>query len=144
MTNWDKRFIELAEYIAQWSKYKNRKVGAVIVDHKNRVISMGYNGWPRGAEDEGHDELYDPKVKYYYVEHAERNAIYNSPISVEGCRMYLPWFPCTDCARAIIQCGITEVICRKPDFNDPDFGEGFKISLELFEECNVKVTWYHD
>jgi dCMP deaminase len=141
MVNWDDRFIELAEFIAKWSRYPGRKVGAVIVGPKNEIRSTGYNGFPRGVNDHL-EERYNDDVKYKWTEHAERNAIYNAYGPLDNCRMYLPWFPCMDCARAIVQCGIKELIANRPDLNDPDWGNDFKLALELFEETGVKVRWY--
>ncbi len=140
---WDTRFMELAEHVAGWSKYPGRKVGAVIVDSLNIVRSMGYNGLPRGINDEL-EERYHSDVKYKWAEHAERNAIYNACCSVRGCRMYIPWFPCMDCARAIVQSGIVELISREPDFQDKDWGIDFKLAIELFKEAGVIVRHYND
>jgi len=73
------------------------------------------------------------------------NAIYNalrSGTSVKGCRMYVPWFPCMDCARAIVQVGIRELIAVRPDEADPQWGEGFTLALQLFRETKVTVRWY--
>jgi len=143
MTNWDKRFIDLANHIATWSKDTNTKTGAVIVDKDNRVISMGYNGFPSGAVDTREDK-YEKPQKYFYTEHAERNAIYNAAklgISTDGCTMYIMWFPCADCARAIIQSGIKKLVCHEPDLNLPKWGEHFEKSLEMFNEVNMKIVY---
>jgi dCMP deaminase len=87
MDKWDNRFMELAEHISYWSKDPRTKVGSVIVDDRNRVVSMGYNGFPRGVHDT--DERYEHRpLKHLLVSHAERNALDNSPLTVEGCTLY--------------------------------------------------------
>ena len=141
MTDWDERFMRLAQYIAQWSKYPGRKTGAIVVGPKNIILSTGYNGLPRGVNDDV-GERYSKDVKYKWTEHAERNAIYNAPVSLDGYRMYVNWFPCMDCARAIVQSGITELIARSPNLNDPDWGHDFELALELFAEVGIKVCYY--
>lgn len=143
MTNWDKRFISLTEHISKWSKDKNTGTGAVIVDSEKRVISMGYNGFPSGAND-GIDSRYDRPQKYLYTEHAERNAIYNASrigASLKGCTMYLMWFPCADCARAIIQSGVKRLVCYEPDLSNQKWGNHFKVAVELLNECGVEVKY---
>src|SRR3954447_3751356 len=108
--DWDGRFMQLATLIGGWSKDRSRKVGCVIVGAHNEVRSTGYNGFPRGVCDD-EDYRHDRPMKYRWTEHAERNAIYSAArigVPLEGCRMFLPWFPCMDCARAIVQAGIVE------------------------------------
>lgn len=142
-TDWDQRFIDLAEYIGNWSKDRSTKVGAVIVDDDKRVVGMGYNGFPAGFDDEI-DSRHERPVKYAYTEHAERNAIFTAARNgshIKGCTMYLKWFPCVDCARAIIQSGIKRVVCTKPDFDDVRWGHSFKVSHELLVECGVELTY---
>ena len=138
-TNWHKRFIKLAHYISQWSKYPGRKVGAVIVDDRHTVISIGYNGSPRGCRDSDNTKFNNPKTKYFYAEHAERNAIYNAANRLVGTTIYSTLFPCAACARAIIQCGITRLITYAPDFSDTAFGEQFKAAIKMFSETGVEV-----
>ncbi len=140
MANWDKRFIKLAKYISTWSKYPGRKVGAVIADDLHRVVSVGYNGLPRNCDDDK-PERYEDNVKYKWAEHAERNAIYNAQTSVRGMTIYLPWFPCVDCARAIVQSGIKCVVCGEPDFDDLDWGLDFKIANEMFTEVGLEIRF---
>lgn len=139
-TNWYKRFFELAKYIAEWSKYPGRHVGAVIVDDRHTVVSIGYNGNPRGCNDVDPSK-YNSSVKYYFAEHAERNAIYNARQPLIGCTLYCTLFPCADCARGIIQTGIKTVITRMPNLEDPDFGGSFKAALKLFDETHVMVYY---
>jgi dCMP deaminase len=146
MADWDMRFMELARHVGQWSKDKSRRVGCVIVGPNNEVRATGFNGFPRGA-DETIESRHDRPAKYLWTEHAERNAIYNaarSGTSLEGCRMYVGWFPCMDCARAIVQVGIKELVALQPDVADPQWGADFSVALELFKEANIQVRWYQN
>jgi dCMP deaminase len=141
--NWNERFIEIADTIARWSKDTSRGVGAVIADENNSPLSWGFNGFPRNADDDI-EERYERPVKYDWTEHAERNAIFNAAkkgITLEGSIIYLRWYPCNDCARAIIQSGIKKVICDKPDFNDERWGDKFLTSHQMFKECGVEVEY---
>ena len=108
-THWPARFMELAFHVAEWSKDPSTKVGAVIVDAKRRIVSMGYNGFPRGVRD-SQERLEDRPVKYLHVVHAELNAILNSTrVDMDDCILYVTHVPCTGCAKAIIQSGIKKV-----------------------------------
>jgi len=141
MTNekWDRRFLDLADHVAQWSKDPRTKVGAVIVDQKNRVVSIGYNGFPRGVDDS--DKRYDNRaLKHKLVAHAERNALDNAPLMVEGCTLYVPLMPCNECAKSIVQKGITKVVTYYPDRS----GEGFHwdVTKMLFAEAGIELYEY--
>ena len=141
---WDSRYMKLAQHIATWSKDRSRQVGCVIVGPSNEIRTAGFNGFPRGVDDANESRHARP-TKYKWAEHAERNAIYNAAragIPLHGCRMYLPWFPCMDCARAIVQCGIAELICIKPDLADPQWGGDFAEVPRLLEEGAVTVRWW--
>ncbi len=141
MDSWDKKLIKLCQHISGWSKDKNRKVGAVIVDNDNVVLSMGYNGIPRGCDD-SIECRYDRPIKYLYTEHAERNAIYHAArhgVSLKGCRLYVTLFPCADCARALIQSGITKIIAPEPDLTHEVWGEHFKAAIQMMEEANIEL-----
>ena len=137
----------MVELVSSWSRDPSTKVGAVIVDEENNVRSVGYNGFPRNVDDNREDRWNDRTVKYKFAEHAERNAIYAAArhgTSIERCKMYLGWFPCADCARAIIQVGIKHVIIdgRKYDGSDPRderWAEDFRIAKEMFEEAEVDI-----
>jgi dCMP deaminase len=143
-SNWDKKFMGLAEHFSTWSKDQSRKVGAVIVGPSHEVLPTGYNGFPRGLND-NLQSRHDRPAKYLYTEHAERNAIYNcarNGVSTHGCSMYVNWAPCADCARAIIQSGIMEVISPEPDWNHPRWGENFRVAREMLHECGVRARSY--
>ena len=144
MANWDHRFIQLAQHIGTWSKDRSRQVGCVVVGPDNIIRAIGFNGFPRGLNDE-HDPRHQRPAKYLWTEHAERNAIYTAArngVSLAGSRMYLPWFPCVDCARAIVQAGVVELIAMMPDLGDPQWGEAFAVSIELLEEAGVVVRYF--
>jgi dCMP deaminase len=137
--------MDLAEQVGTWSKDRSTKVGCVIVGPDNEIRATGFNGFPRGVRDDS-EERHARPAKYKWTEHAERNAIYNSAcagIALKGCRMYLPWFPCMDCARAIVQSGIVELIAYQPNLQDPQWGDDFQLALALFAEAGVRVRWHN-
>jgi dCMP deaminase len=143
MADWEARFMELARHVATWSKDRSRQVGCVVVGSDHFVRALGFNGFPRGLDDNNEPRHQRP-AKYLWTEHAERNAIYaaaRNGISLAGTRMYLSWFPCVDCARAIVQAGIIELVALRPDLTDPQWGEGFAVSLELLREAHVSVRY---
>ena len=144
MENWDKKFMKLSKHISDWSKDKNKKVGAVIVDSDNIVLSMGYNGIPRGCDDTN-ECRYERPTKYLFTEHAERNAIYHAArhgVSLKGCKMYVTLFPCADCARAMIQSGITKLIAPEPNLEHDVWGEHFKAAIQMMEEAKIQITLF--
>lgn len=112
--SWDEYFMAVAQLAAKRSKDPNTQVGACIVSDQNKILSMGYNGFPRGCSDDefpwGREgELQDSK--YGYVTHSELNAILNyRGGSLEGAKLYVTLFPCNECAKAIIQSGIKKVV----------------------------------
>jgi dCMP deaminase len=143
MADWDRRFMDLARHVGEWSKDRSRRVGCVVVGTHNEVRAMGFNGFPRGVDDEN-EARHERPTKYLWTEHAERNTIYNAAragTSLESCRMYIPWFPCMDCARAIVQVGIKELVAIKPDMTDDQWGAEFRAALELFAETGVRIRY---
>jgi dCMP deaminase len=140
---WDDFFMGLAQYVSQKSKDRSRKVGAVSVDQRNVVLSLGWNGFPRGVNDDV-EERHQRPLKYLLAEHAERNLCYNAAskgISLSGAKMYVTWYPCCDCARAIIQSDISELVCMEPNWDDSVWAEQFRISKEMLAEAGVKVRF---
>ena len=132
---WDKRFLELAKLVGSWSKDPSTKVGAVIVDDKNRIISVGYNGFPRGVED-SEKRLLEREEKYDIIVHAEMNALAFAKCSVEGCTLYTwPFQPCSRCAGFIIQAGIKRVVTLKN--NDKRWEKNFKTARQLVDESGI-------
>ena len=133
---WDEYFMGIALLSAHRSKDPSTQVGACIVNAQNRIMSMGYNGFPTGCADE--DFSWERGEKERYVCHAELNAILNSGgRSLEGCKIYVALFPCCECAKAVIQCGIKEVLY----LSDKYAGEPkFYASREMFAAAGVKMT----
>ncbi|HPD32768.1 MAG TPA: deaminase [Bacteroidota bacterium] len=150
--DWDQLYITLCYLIGMRSKDTMTHVGSVVTDADNVLVSTGYNSLPRSVEVDSEEKRLSREndEKYYWIEHAERNAIYNAArrgTILKGCKIYVPWIPCADCARAIIQTGIAEVIIHK---NGQDFysehtngkwQEAHQRTLAMFEEANVKVRW---
>ena len=120
--SWDEYFMGVAKLSAMRSKDPNTQVGACIVSQDNKILSMGYNGFPIGCSDDlfpwGREG--DPlESKYVYTVHSELNAILNSRGgSLEGSKLYVTLFPCNECAKAIIQAGIKELIYDQDKYAD--------------------------
>ena len=117
--------------------------GCVIVGPNNEIRAIGYNSFPKGIDNDNEARHQRP-AKYSWTEHSERNAIYaaaRAGIALEHCRMYVPWFPCMDCARAVVQSGISELIAWMPDHSDERWGEDFKTAQALFNEAGVRVRF---
>lgn len=138
--SWDDSFLELANSFKKRSKDQSTQLSAVIVDPDNVVVAIGYNSFPRGIVDNLPERQVRPK-KYLYFEHAERNALYGAArkgFSLKDCRIYVPWMPCADCARGIIQCGLTEVVISKTTVPQRWF-ENCYSSAEMFQEAGLGV-----
>lgn len=145
MTNWDKRFLELAGTISRWSKDESTKVGCVIVGKNREILTTGYNGLPRGADDSLQERQSRPE-KYFWYEHAERNAVYNAArtgISLEGSTAYSTLCPCMDCARCLVQSGIRRVVTYEIDKTKYSqlWDTHFPKTIQLFKECNVELIF---
>lgn len=145
--SWDEYFVEMARLVSTRSKDPNTHIGAVIVGPHNQVLSTGYNNFPRGINDDIPERSERPE-KYFWFEHAERNAIYNAArhgVKLEGCRIFLScWVPCTDCARAIIQSGIKEIVLGQEveDASRVKWIEEARRSEQMCEEAGVKIRYY--
>lgn len=143
LSKWDRRFFELSRLVATWSEDTSRKVGAVIVGPANDIRAIGFNGLPRRVSSlraERHSK--EGGEKYYWFEHAERNAIYNaarSGVSTESCRMYSSLFPCSDCTRAIIQCGIIQINTFEAPESDEFFERSFEVARQMLAEAAIEV-----
>ena len=141
--NWIEYFYNIAEEVKKKSKDKNTQIGAVIVGIDKEIVSTGYNSFPRGIDDERAERQEKPE-KYFWFEHAERNAIYNAArigVSTKGCTMYLTCgIPCADCARGIINAGISKIYVRKGGGAQSqkwlDSGER---SRQMFKEAGVQI-----
>jgi dCMP deaminase len=136
---WDRRFIELARFVADWSKDPSTKVGSVIARPDRTVAALGFNGFARGVLD--HSERYDDRpTKYEMVVHAELNAILNTRESLEGYTLYVtPLPPCSQCAAAIIQRGIGRVVIQAKKDLPPTWAEKWAFSKTMFAEARVGV-----
>ncbi len=139
---WHKRFLSLAKEYGSWSKDPSTQVGAVAVDEEShRVLSAGYNGFPRGIEDTN-NRLNHKDTKYSLVVHAEMNAIYNAThngISLNGSTLYINGLPCcSDCAKGVIQVGIKKVVMPQPHMVDPKWEESWNLTKKMFNEAGVK------
>lgn len=141
--SWDEYFMGVAALSSKRSKDPSTQVGACVASRKNKVLTMGYNGMPIGCDDdempwdrEGDNPL---ETKYFYVCHAEFNAILNSPTSLEDGRIYVTLFPCNECAKAIIQSGIKEVIYADDKYCDSPSSIASK---RMFDLAGVKYRRY--
>ncbi|MHA2231317.1 MAG: deoxycytidylate deaminase [Candidatus Hodarchaeales archaeon] len=142
--SWDDTWVELAQTIAKRSKDQSTKIGCVIVGPDQDVRSTGYNCFPRGLDDERPERQVRPE-KYSWIEHAERNAIFNvvrrGGASLKGCTIYISQFlPCSDCARAIIQTGITDVVVT-PVKIPKRWSKDFKLSAIMLHEAGVRLRY---
>ena len=140
---WDAYFMGVALLSGERSKDPNSQVGACIVSEDNKILSIGYNGFPRGCSD---DEIpWDREgefadTKYPYVCHGELNAILNyTGTTLKNSRIYVALFPCNECAKAIIQSGIKEVIYKEDKYADT---EVVKISKKMLKMGGVKIRQY--
>lgn len=139
-TIWDQKHLKLAETISLYSKDPSTKVGAVIVDELNRIVSVGYNGFPRKIED-SEERLTDRELKYKYTIHAEMNALLFAERNLEGCSIYTTFMPCQECAKMIIQSGIARVVSFKtPEDKIERWKASFEASSEMFNEAGLTLT----
>ena len=143
--SWDEYFMGVAKLSALRSKDPNTQVGACIVSSDNKILSMGYNGLPRGCSDDEFPwarEGDDLHTKYFYVTHSELNAILNyRGGSLDNAKPDVTLFPCNECAKAIIQAGIKEVIYMSDKYADSD---STMASKKMFEMAGVKYTEYEN
>jgi dCMP deaminase len=137
---WDNRFLAMANLVASWSKDPSTQVGAVIVDGKRRILAVGYNGFPRGVSDDLGERLSDRSTKLPRVVHAELNAILNTgvPMSLEGATLYTSMFPCNECAKSIIQTGITRVVAPTP--TEERWADSNCVAEEMMDEAGIDLV----
>ncbi len=134
---WDEYFMGISKLSGLRSKDPSTRVGACIVNDKKRIVGIGYNGFPHGCDDlefpwEREGEYLE--TKYPYVVHAELNAILNATQKLDGCSIYVSLFPCNECAKAIIQSGISEIVYESDKYKDLD---AFKASKKMLEAAGV-------
>ena len=139
--NWDEYFMGVALLAAERSKDPNTQVGAAIIDDDNRILSTGYNGFPYGCSDDEFpwDRTGDANdTKYPFVVHAELNAILNARgKSLAGSKIYVALFPCNECAKAIIQAGIREVVYLSDKYADTP---STRASRRMLSAAGVTLT----
>ena len=145
--NWTEYFLEIAEVVKLKSKDQSTQIGAVVVGEGKNVLSTGYNSFPRGLDDSLQERQERPE-KYFWMEHAERNAIYNAAlegVSLKNSTIYLTsGLPCMDCARGIVNSGIKVVWCKRvcTTKNKEKWEESQMKSLQLLNECGIDVCYY--
>nr|WP_083794887.1 deaminase [Bradyrhizobium sp. ORS 278] len=135
-------WMDQAAAAATQSKDRSRKIGCVIVDRNDVLVQMGWKGFPRRVN-ENVEACHVRPLKNKWTEHAERNAIYKAAargVSTLGCTIYLSWFPCSDCARAIIQSGIERLICVASEPDDPQWSEDIRFIL-MARSDRKRVLW---
>lgn len=135
------RFLDLAKLISTWSKDPSTQTGAVIVDNNRHIVSVGYNGFPKGLVDVP-DRLNDRPTKYSMIVHCEMNAVINSQTSVKNCTLYTwPFLSCDRCAVHMIQAGITRVVAPTlPDYLYDRWLESVGRTKAYFNEAGVEVV----
>lgn len=137
--SWDERLLSMAHLAASWSKDPSTKVGAVIADPMNRIVSVGYNGFPRGIED---DVNVDRDEKLRRTIHAEENALLFAGRSVEGCTIFITHPPCSQCAAKVIQSGIKRVVYVTNDEVEKRWAAYITSGYAMLEEAGVEMTPY--
>ncbi len=140
--SWDETFMQICRVIAKRSKDPNTQTGSCIVDQDNIIISLGYNGFPRGCHDDNlpwcrEGEFVDKK--YAYVVHAEANAILNANQDTKGAKLYCGLFPCNECSKMIIQSGIQEIIYEDDKYHDSEI---WQASRRMLDMAGVKYRLY--
>ncbi|MDH5533874.1 MAG: dCMP deaminase family protein [Candidatus Pacebacteria bacterium] len=141
--SWDQYFMGIALLSSQRSKDPSTQVGACLVNPENKIVGIGYNGFPKGCSDDQFPwerEGEYSKTKYAYMCHAELNAILNSPsMELKGCVAYVSLFPCNECAKAIVQSGVTEVIYLSDKYAKDEI---FIASRRILTAAGVKLRHY--
>jgi dCMP deaminase len=150
MYKWDSRFLNIAREISTWSKDPSKKIGAVFVSVERRILATGYNGFPQGIGD-SEDRYLDRDIKYAYVVHAEKNAIYNATyhgITLKDSTLYVWGLPvCSECAKGVIQVGTKRVVMPSMDsmgFVDETrekWIHSWELSHSLFREALIDVDF---
>ena len=135
---WDRRFLDMATLAASWSRDPSTKVGTVIADTQNRIVSLGFNGFPAGCSDDV--SLYKNRErKYMRVVHAELNAILMAGSSAKECTLYCTLPPCAQCAAAAIQAGIVRVVFIRNDEREGRWGANWKEAKAMLIEADISV-----
>lgn len=142
---WDLRMLSLAAVVSTWSKDPSTQVGAVIADRKNRIVSLGYNGLPRGIVDTS-ELLNDRETKYRLVRHAEENAIlFSGRNDLSGCTCYTyPIPPCAGCASELLQANVSRVVSLEiaDQGHQHRWGKDFELSEKVYMEVGIEFILY--
>lgn len=138
---WDKRFLELAKHVAEWSKDPSTRVGCVIANDEKKVVALGYNGFPKGIADTP-ERLNDRELKYRIMIHGEINALLNAQHSVRDATLYLwPMFACENCIKMLIQSGITRIVYPAASEElRSRWGESLEFAEKLAEEAGLELV----
>ncbi|ATZ18070.1 deoxycytidylate deaminase [Mesoplasma melaleucae] len=148
--SWDQFFMTVAKVCAMRSKDPSTQVGAILVNNLKQIISTGYNGFPRGVDDDKFPWTRDGEwidTKYPYVAHAELNAIVSARTNLTNCDVYVTLFPCNECTKIIIQAGISKVYYLEDKYSDSKevqaskrMLEAAKIEYKQINDFNVNIT----
>ncbi len=137
-SKWDYRFLDLAQFISQWSKDPSTKVGAVIADMDNRIVSVGFNGLPQRVRDL-EERLIDREQKLKMVVHAEMNAILFAHRPLVNCTLYTwPMAPCSNCASFIAQSGVYRVVAPRHNI-DSKWKDSIDLAMLTLNEAGILV-----
>jgi dCMP deaminase len=139
-SKWDDYFLRICKAASRLSKDESTKLGAVIVGPDKEIRSTGYNSFPRGIDDDWPPRQRRPE-KYFFFEHAERNAIYNAArvgVPLKGSILYCKWPPCAECARACIQVGIIEIVYEELPVR-PEWESSFSAARQMLDEAGIKL-----
>lgn len=145
--DWDTYFLGLAIFVSMKSKDRSTKCGCVIVGEDHEIRSTGYNGLPRWVDD-NKEERHQRPEKYYWFEHAERNAVFNAAlhgVKLTECTAYITGPPCADCARSLIQAGIQRIVI--PSYHnmstrtDDQWKDHIRVANDMFREAGIMVEY---
>jgi dCMP deaminase len=142
---WDHRFVRVAHEVQSWSKDPSTKCGCVLVKDR-RILSTGYNGLPANLSD-SLERYQDREFKLAAIIHAEKNALFNAAkngTNTTGCTAYITWPPCSQCASALIQAGVSKVVCPHPNSGPERWRENFVLANNLLYEAGVEVFYYYE
>ncbi len=147
--NWDEYFIEMLEPISKKSKDPRTKVACIFVGKNNEILITGFNGFPIGVKDLP-ERYNDRNIKYKFVSHAERNAIAfaaRNGVALDGSKIYLGWYPCSECTKSIIQAGVKECVIDGRKYSEAikhweSWKEDIDISKTMLDEAGINIRIY--
>jgi len=143
LTKWDHRFIKVAQEVQSWSKDPSTKCGCVLVKDR-RILSTGYNGLPASLSD-SLERYQNREFKLASIIHAEKNALFNAAkngTNTDGSTAYITWPPCSQCTSALLQAGISKVVCPNPSTGPERWIENFMLANDLLHEAGIEVLYY--